>query len=31
MSYDTASGAGLNGGTAYRYGPQDRMDEEMYF
>jgi hypothetical protein len=31
MPYDTASGAGLNGGTAYRYGPQDGMDEEMLF
>jgi hypothetical protein len=31
MTYNTAQGQGLNGGTAYRHGAQDSLDEEMYF
>lgn len=30
-TFSTSHGQGLNGGTAYRHGTQDGLDEEMYF
>jgi hypothetical protein len=30
-TFSTSHGQGLNGGTAYRHGAQDSLDEEMYF
>jgi hypothetical protein len=31
MTYNTTQGQGLNGGTAYRHGPHDGLDDEIYF